>query len=130
MKIVRHGTTQRYSDSAVYNGTVYLVEVPANLDADIVGQTQNLLSSVERLLVQAGSDKSRLLMVTIYMSNMDDYAAMNEIWDAWLPEGCAPTRACIQALGKSRFQDRNGGNGCGLLTTGTSTCHMGICCRD
>jgi len=97
MKIVRHGTTQRYSDSVVYNGTVYLVEVPANLDADIVGQTQDLLNSVEQLLVQAGSDKFRLLVVTIYMSNMDDYAAMNEIWDAWLPEGCAPTRACIQA---------------------------------
>lgn len=105
MNIVRHGTTQRYSDSVAYNGTVYLVEVPANLDADIVGQTQNLLSSVELSLVQAGSDKSRLLMVTIYMSNMDDYVAMNEIWDAWLPEGCAPTRACIQArLANSAFK--------------------------
>ena len=57
MQIQRHGSTRRYSDSVVHNGTVYLVEVPSNLDADITGQTENLLASVERLLAQAGSDK-------------------------------------------------------------------------
>lgn len=97
MQIQRHGTTRRYSDSVVHNGTVYLVEVPSNLEADISAQTQNLLASVEALLVQAGSDKSRLLMVTIYLADMADYDAMNQVWDAWLPEGCAPARACLQA---------------------------------
>lgn len=97
MQIQRHGTTRRYSDSVVHNGTVYLVEVPSNLEADISAQTQNLLASVEVLLLQAGSDKSRLLMVTIYLADMADYDAMNQIWDAWLPEGCAPARACLQA---------------------------------
>ena len=97
MQIQRYGTTRRYSDSVVHNGTVYLVEVPSNLDADITGQTENLLASIERLLAQAGSDKSRLLMVTIYLADMTDYAAMNAAWDAWLPEGSAPTRACVQA---------------------------------
>ncbi|MCH2219885.1 MAG: RidA family protein, partial [Dechloromonas sp.] len=55
MQIQRHGTTRRYSDSVVHNGTVYLVEVPANPEGDIAEQTRNVLSSVERLLAQAGS---------------------------------------------------------------------------
>ena len=97
MQIQRHGSTRRYSDSVVYNGTVYLVEVPSNLDADITGQTENLLASIECLLAQAGSDKSRLLMATIYLADMADYSAMNAVWDAWLPEGSAPARACVQA---------------------------------
>lgn len=105
MNIQRHGTTRRYSDSVVYNGTIYLVEVPANLDADIRGQAANLLESLERLLLQAGSSKSRLLMVTIYLSDMENYAAMNEVWEAWLPEGAAPARACIEArLADPRFK--------------------------
>ena len=97
MQIQRHGSTRRYSDSVVHNGTVYLVEVPSNLDADLTAQTENLLASVERLLAQAGSDKSRLLMATIYLADMADYRAMNAVWDAWLPEGSAPARACVQA---------------------------------
>lgn len=97
MNIQRHGTTRRYSDSVVHNGTVYLVEVPSNLEAGIADQTADLLAAVERLLSQAGSDKSRLLMVTLYLADMADYDAMNAVWDAWVPEGCAPTRACVEA---------------------------------
>lgn len=97
MSIERHGTTRRYSDSVAHNGTVYLVEVPQTLDADITAQTREMLASVERLLQQAGSDKSRLLQVTLYLRDMADYAAMNAVWDEWVPEGCAPARACIEA---------------------------------
>ena len=97
MSIARHGTTGRYSDSVVYAGTVYLVEVPANLDAGITAQTENLLASVDRRLAEAGSTRSRLLMVTIYLADMADYDAMNVVWDAWVPAGHAPSRACVQA---------------------------------
>jgi enamine deaminase RidA (YjgF/YER057c/UK114 family) len=97
MQIQRHGTTRRYSDSVVHNGAVYLVEVPSNLDADITAQTANLLAGIDRLLEQVGSDRSRLLMVTIYLADMADYDAMNAVWDAWVPDGHAPTRACVQA---------------------------------
>jgi len=97
MQIQRYGTTGRYSDSVVHNGTIYLVEVPSNLEADIAGQTENLLASIENLLAQAGSSKAHLLMVTIYLADMADYDAMNAVWDAWLPAGCAPARACLQA---------------------------------
>ncbi len=98
MNIERRGTTALFSDSVVHQGTVYLVEVPSELSDGVAAQTENLLASVERLLVQAGSDKSRLLMVTIYLKDMTDYAAMNAVWEAWLPNGCAPARACVQAV--------------------------------
>lgn len=97
MHIQRHGTARRYSDSVVHNGTVYLVEVPADNAGDIAAQTASLLAGVDRLLAQAGSDKSRLLMVTVYLVDLADYDGMNAVWDAWLPEACAPTRACVQA---------------------------------
>lgn len=96
-EIARIGTTQRFSDAVVYGGLVYIVEVPSNLDGDIREQTQNLLDSVDRLLLKAGSDRSRLLQVTIYLPDMADYDAMNAVWDAWVPAGTAPVRACIQA---------------------------------
>ena len=105
MQIQRHGTTRRYSDSVVHNSTVYLVEVPSNLDDNITAQTSNLLSSIENQLAQAGSDKTRLLMVTIYLADMADYDAMNAVWDDWLPMGSAPTRACVQArLANPKFR--------------------------
>lgn len=97
MNIQRYGTTPRYSDSVVHQGTVYLVEVPPSTEGDISAQTSGLLASVDKLLAQAGSDKSRLLLVTIYLADMADYDGMNAVWDAWLPAGCAPTRACVQA---------------------------------
>ena len=89
--IERFGTTRRYSDVVVHASTIYLVEVPATLGADITTQTQEVLASVEQLLKKAGSDKSRLLIVTLYLRDMADYNAMNTVWDAWVPEGTAPT---------------------------------------
>ncbi len=105
MQIQRHGTTRRYSDSVVHNGTLYLVEVPATTDGTIETQTASLLAGVDTLLAQAGSDKHKLLMVTVYLADMADYDGMNAVWDAWVPEGCAPTRACVQArLAKSGWR--------------------------
>ena len=103
--IQRFGVTPRFADSVVHRGTVYLVEVPSNLDADAGAQTTDLLASVERLLAKAGSDKAHLLMVTIYLADMADYEGMNTVWDAWLPAGCAPARACVQArLAKPEYR--------------------------
>lgn len=95
--IERHGTTRRYSDIVAHGQTVYLVEVPETLTADIAAQTREVLASIDRLLEKAGSDRTKLLMVTIYLSDMREYAAMNEVWDEWVPEGTAPVRACVEA---------------------------------
>lgn len=95
MSIERTGTTRRYSDIVIHDKTVYLVEVPQDLTADITGQTREVLGHIERLLIEAGSNASRMLQVTLYLSDMADYDDMNAVWDAWVPEGAAPVRACV-----------------------------------
>ncbi len=97
MDIERLGTTRRYSDIVIHGDTLYLVEVPLTADADITTQTREVLASLDASLAKAGSDKTRLLHVTLYLPSMADYDAMNAVWDAWVPEGTAPSRACIQA---------------------------------
>lgn len=88
----------RYSEAAIYQGVVYLAgQVPEDASADIAGQTEQVLGLIDQLLAQAGSDKTQLLMVTIYLADMADYAAMNQVWDAWVVAGHAPPRACVQA---------------------------------
>ncbi|MCR2746256.1 RidA family protein [Limnobacter parvus] len=100
--IHRQGTTKRYSDSTCYNGVVYLVEVPAVEEGNIQVQTQSLLGNLENALAAAGTDKSRLLQVQIFLTDMADYDGFNTVWDAWVPEGTAPSRACIEAKGLAR----------------------------
>ncbi|MFZ5843287.1 MAG: RidA family protein [Pseudomonadota bacterium] len=97
MKIARAGTTTRWSDTVTYQNTVYVVEVPQTLDADIETQSQELLTSLATLLDLAGSSKSHLLMATIYLADIRHIERFNAIWEAWLPSGTAPVRACIEA---------------------------------
>lgn len=97
MSVKRIGTTTRWSDAVIHNNTVYLVEVPSNLDGNISEQAKNLLSSVESRLLEVGSNKSNILMVTIYLSSINHIGAFNEIWDTWLPASTAPVRACVEA---------------------------------
>ena len=96
MSLQRFGTTARYSDVVVHNGTLYTVEVPSSTDTDIDTQTREVLAAIDKLLAQAGSDKSRLLMANIYIADMADLPGMNAVWDAWVPAGTAPCRACVQ----------------------------------
>ena len=97
-EIIRHGVAARYSEAAVFNGVVYLAGmVPERGDTDIRGQTEDVLAQVARRLAEAGSDKSRILRAQIYLSDIADIAAMNEVWDAWVLPGSAPTRATVQA---------------------------------
>ena len=97
MTIERHGTTRRYSDVVAFGDSVHLVEVAQTLNAGITTQTREVLMSVEQTLIRAGSDKSRLLQVTIYLADIGEIDAMNAIWDDWVPAGTAPARACVEA---------------------------------
>lgn len=94
--ITRLRPQDQWSDAVVHNGTAYFVEVPES-GADITSQTQAVLTQAERTLALVGSDKSQLLMATICIKNMAERAAMNAVWAAWLPAGCAPARICISA---------------------------------
>ncbi len=100
MSIRRLRTEIRYSEAVIHHGTVYLSgQLADDLAGDIRQQTRETLTSLERLLVEAGSDKSRLLAATIHLRDIDaDYAGMNEIWDAWLTPGSAPARTTVQAV--------------------------------
>jgi NAD(P)-dependent dehydrogenase (short-subunit alcohol dehydrogenase family)/enamine deaminase RidA (YjgF/YER057c/UK114 family) len=94
--LTRLGTTTRWSDAALHQGTVHVVEVPATLPAPAAEQARQVLAQLEATLLHAGSSKERLLMVTVYLADMADRAAFNAVWDAWLVPGTAPVRACVQ----------------------------------
>lgn len=99
MAIQRQLTNERMSQIVTHNGTVYLAgQVGVDLSAGIEQQTRETLATIEQLLDQAGTDKTRLLSVTIYMKDIDaDFAGMNAVWDQWLPAGVAPARATVEA---------------------------------
>lgn len=96
--IQRHNVAARYSDAAVYNGVVYLAGVvPECAETDIRSQTRDVLAQIDRQLADCGSDKRRLLRVQIYLTDIRDIQAMNEVWDAWVVPGQTPPRATVQA---------------------------------
>jgi enamine deaminase RidA (YjgF/YER057c/UK114 family) len=103
--IQRIGVQTRWSDLVVHNGVLYVVEVPVSTDADITGQTREVLAGLDDSLQQAGSSKAHLLLVTIFLDDIRDLDAFNAVWDAWVPQGAAPVRACIEArLGKRGYK--------------------------
>lgn len=96
--IERMETGARMSRIVKHNGTIYLCgQVCKDANDDITGQTTTMLEKVDALLKQAGSSREHMLSATIYLKDMKDFAQMNEVWDAWVPEGHAPARACVQA---------------------------------
>lgn len=102
--IKRIETGRRMSQAVVNGGLVWLAGQCGKSGDSIPDQTRTALSKVERLLTDAGSDKTRILNTTIWLADIGDYDAMNAVWDAWIPEGCAPARACGEArLAGTRF---------------------------
>ena len=98
MSIQRLRIEKRYSEIVIHNGTVHLAgQLADDYDGDIREQTRQTLANIDRYLAEAGSDKTRILSVTIYLEDMADYAGLNEVYDAWVAEGAAPARACVEA---------------------------------
>ncbi|MEM7349123.1 MAG: RidA family protein [Chloroflexota bacterium] len=98
MTITRMETKQRMSQIVVHNGTVYLAgQVAKSADGDLQEQTRTTLEKIDALLKQAGSSRENILSAIVYLRDIKDFAAMNEVWDAWVPEGHAPARACVEA---------------------------------
>lgn len=96
--IQRFDVGARLSEMAIHNGTVYLAgQVPEDPTLDIEGQTRQVLAAIDALLARAGTDKTKLLMVQIFLVDLADFAGMNRVWDAWVPAGHAPPRATVQA---------------------------------
>ena len=96
--VQRFDVGTRLSEMAVHNGVCYLAgQVAADGSQDISGQTRQVLAGIDALLARAGTDKSKLLMVQIFIKDLADFAALNAVWEAWLPAGNAPPRATVQA---------------------------------
>ncbi|MVV47542.1 RidA family protein [Pseudomonas sp. PB120] len=99
MQIKRLNVNSRLSGAVVFGPQVFVSgQVPDTRDADCATQTREVLAKIDALLTQANSDNSRLLSAQIWLKDIGrDFAAMNGAWSEWLPEGCAPARATIQA---------------------------------
>lgn len=95
--IERHHTGTRMSQIVRHGDTIYLAGQVGTAGAPVADQTRDCLAKVDALLAQVGSSKEKILQATIWLADMNDFAAMNDVWDAWVPEGHAPTRACGEA---------------------------------
>ena len=98
MTIKRLHVGPRLSQVAIHGNTVYTAGIVANdATADAAGQTRQILAQIDGYLAEAGTDKSKLLNVTIWLADIKDFAAMNGVWDGWVPKGNTPPRACVEA---------------------------------
>lgn len=96
MNIQRLNPAPRWSDATIYRGIAHFVEVPNSTDCLMDEQIAQILAQAEVTLAAIGSDKSRLLSATIYITDKDHVPALNAAWEAWLPAACAPSRACVK----------------------------------
>lgn len=94
--IERIETSQRMSKIVKLNGVAYLCGQVGE-GATVSEQTRDCLSRVNALLEKSGSSREQMLQAVIWLADMADFAEMNAIWDAWVPAGCAPARACGEA---------------------------------
>jgi len=100
MTIERRHVGKRLSELVINraSGTIYLAgQVAEDPKADITGQVRQVLAQIDRLLAEAGSDKSRILSATIYLPDMADFPALNAVWETWVVPGATPARATVQA---------------------------------
>ncbi len=89
----------RMSQAVVHNGVVYLAgQVAADaMGAPVKEQTQNILDRIDKLLAAAGTDKTKLISVTIWLADIRTFDDMNSVWDKWIPAGATPARATVEA---------------------------------
>ncbi len=94
--IERLETGRRMSKIVKHNGVAYLSGQVGDGET-VAEQTRDCLARIDALLDQAGSDREHILQATIWLADMADFSEMNAVWDAWVPDGHAPARACGEA---------------------------------
>lgn len=87
----------RMSEAVIHNGVVYLAGQVGNPGDSVADQTREVLAQVDRLLAEAGTDKTRILKAQIWLADIADFAEMNAVWDEWVPQGNCPARATGEA---------------------------------
>lgn len=100
MTVERRHVGKRLSDLVIHrpSGLCWLAGIVAeDPKADLQGQARSVLAKIDRLLAEAGTDKSRIVNANIYLPDIGDFAAMNAVWEAWIPAGQTPARATVEA---------------------------------
>jgi len=98
MSIERIKVGPRMSQAVVHGVTVYLAgQVADDSSADVAGQTRQILAKIDRLLAEAGTDKSKLLSANVWLSDISTFDQMNAVWDEWVTPGMPPARACVES---------------------------------
>lgn len=97
MTIKRIDPGPRMSEAVVHGGKVYLSGMVAEHGATVAEQTRDILAQIDALLAQAGSDKSKLIKVNIWLTDIATIGEMNVVWDAWVVPGSTPVRATVEA---------------------------------
>lgn len=104
MTIERKNTNARMSQIVMHGDTVYLAGQVGNPGETTAEQTRTILGKIDKLLIEAGSSREHLLQAIIWLDDMREFDTMNKEWDAWVPAGHAPARACGEArLATSQF---------------------------
>ena len=99
MTITRFETGSRMSQAVIHNGVAYLAGQVAAKAAggSVTEQTNDILANIDRLLAAAGTDKTKLLTATIYLTDIATFGEMNAAWEAWVSAGNTPARATVEA---------------------------------
>lgn len=98
MSIKRLHVGPRMSQVVIHGNTVYTAGIVADdANTDVGGQTGQILDKIDAYLQEAGSDKSKILMATIWLSDINDFNNMNAVWDMWVPKDNPPARACVES---------------------------------
>ncbi len=98
MTIQRIQTNNRMSQAVVANGFIFLAgQVATDTALDVAGQTRQILDKIDALLAETGSDKTKIVQATIWLADHKTFGDMNTVWDAWVPAGHAPARACVES---------------------------------
>ena len=96
-KITRYGTGPRMSEAVAYNGILWVAGQLGEPGASVTDQTHQALAAIDRILADAGTDKTRILSAQIWLADIATFSEMNIAWDAWVPQGHTPARATGEA---------------------------------
>jgi len=98
MSVKRHQVGPRMSQAVEHGNTIYLAgQVAASGKGGVAEQTREILGQIDKLLADCGSDKSKLLSATIYLTDIRAFQDMNQVWDAWVDPKNTPARATVEA---------------------------------
>lgn len=98
MQIKRFQPGARMSAAVSYNGFLFVSgQVADDTAANVAGQAEQILAKIDRLLAEAGTDKTKVLSANIWLAEASSFGDMNSVWDAWVVAGDTPARACVEA---------------------------------